>query len=179
MVNATNITRNRLKQLLPQLFEPAVVTGDPYLRLQLTSELPALLSMKLVQEALLVPSSVISPLPNMPSFTIGMLNIRDRVLMVVDFGELLGLPPMRTNPREYQVITIELPTINKYLGLAVHRIRGVTRHPTAIQLSPAHKIPSCLEPYVLGSLVEEGTKVSVLDSDTISSLPAIYQNHYV
>jgi positive phototaxis protein PixI len=103
-----NTTLTRLQQLLPELFQPLVVTGDLYLRCQLTPEIPALLPMARVQEALLVPATAISPMPNLPAFTIGIMNARDRVFWVVDLGQLLGLPPLPTNPREYQVVVMQL-----------------------------------------------------------------------
>jgi positive phototaxis protein PixI len=180
----TNTTLTRLQQLLPELFQPLVVTGDLYLRFQLTPEIPALLPMARVQEALLVPATAISPLPNLPAFTIGIMNARDRVFCVVDLGQLLGLPPIPTNPRDYQVVVMQLaatapdsfdPTdlsAEPSLGLAVCRVRGVARfEPQHLQLSVAD-VPECLQPHLLGCFIEADERILVLNPATIATAPA-------
>jgi positive phototaxis protein PixI len=174
-----NTTLARLQQLLPQLFEPVVVSGDPYLRFQLSTDLTALLSMERVEEALQVSASSISPLPNLPDFAIGMMSARDRVFCVVDLGQLLGLPALPVNPRNYQIIVISfrpLGTENhdgseKYLGLAVLKVVGVARFETKPLPMLAENCPTCLEPYLLGSLTEKNLQISVLNAESIANSP--------
>jgi positive phototaxis protein PixI len=185
----TNTTLTRLQQLLPELFQPLVVTGDLYLRFQLTPEIPALLPMARVQEALLVPATAISPLPNLPAFAIGIMNARDRVFWVVDLGQLLGLPPLPSNPRDYQVVVMQLtatepepdsiaPTdlsAELSLGLAVGRVRGVARFESQhLQLSVAD-VPECLQPYILGCFIEADEQILVLNPVTIVTAPTRFE----
>jgi positive phototaxis protein PixI len=183
----TNTTLTRLQQLLPELFQPLVVTGDLYLRFQLTPELPALLPMARVQEALLVPATAISPLPNLPAFTIGIMNARDRVFLVVDLGQLLGLPPLLTNPRDYQVVVMQLAATEPglldpadssnepSLGLAVSRVRGVARFESQhLQLQVAG-VPECLQPHTLGCFIEADKQILVLNPATIVTAPTRYE----
>jgi positive phototaxis protein PixI len=181
-----NTTLDRLQQLLPQLFQPLQVVGDPYLRFQLTPDIPALLSMERVQEALLVANSSISPLPNMPALAIGLMNARDRVFLVVDLAQVLGLPPLPINPRNYQVIVIRLSELGnedneaqKYLGLAVHKVRGVARFETAQLKSLAKEYPVGLQPYVLGSFQETKEQILVLDTGSIANAPLLLKNPFV
>ncbi len=184
-----NTTLTRLEQLLPQLFQPLEISGDLYLRFQLTPEIPALLSMERVLEALLVPASSISPLPNLPSMTIGMMNSRDRVFCVVDLGQLLGLPPIAINPRDYQVIAIDLPmpsvrmgdtpsSSSKCLGLAVRQVRGVARLETHQLQSGCGDVPECLTPYLMGSFIESDRRSVLLDADAIATAPALFHNPF-
>jgi twitching motility protein PilI len=172
----------RLKELLPQLFQPIQISGDSYLRFQLTSELPALLSMTQVQEAVLVPANAVTPLPNMPAFVLGLMSSRDRVFCVVDLAQLLELPPMPLNLREYQVVSIYLPatipeeTGGKCLGLAVRRVRGSMRF-EAEQLQPVFgEFPECLTPYLSGCMVEAEERTLVLDTTAIATSPALLKN---
>jgi positive phototaxis protein PixI len=181
----TNTTITRLQQLLPQLFQPVQVIGDPYLRFQLTTELPMLLSMEKVQEALVIPSHSISPLPNLPTFAIGLMNARDRVFLVIDLAQLLGLPPLPINPQQYQIIVIqssaietENPESQKYLGLAVQRVRGVTRFQAEQLQSLAGDFPSCLTPYLLGSFDEASAQILVLDNESIVNAPLLLHNPF-
>jgi positive phototaxis protein PixI len=178
-----NTTLTRLQQLLPELFQPLVVTGDLYLRFQLTPEIPALLPMARVQEALLVPATAISPLPNLPAFTIGIMNARDRVFCVVDLGQLLGLPPLPTNPREYQVVVMQLAgtepesfdaadsATEPSLGLAVQRVRGVARFESQHLQPSATDVPECLQPHLLGCFIEADRQILVLNPATIATAP--------
>ena len=195
----TNTTLTRLQQLLPQLFQPLEISGDLYLRFQLTPEIPALLSMERVVEALLVPATAISPLPNLPSMTIKMMNSRDRVFCVVDLGQLLGLPPIAINPRDYQVIAIDLPTpivrvasleenrvgdaaarsSGKCLGLAVRQVRGVARLETSQLQASVGDVPECLTPYLVGSFIEDDRRSVVLDADAIAKAPALFHNPFI
>ncbi|WP_309728575.1 chemotaxis protein CheW [Chamaesiphon sp. OTE_75_metabat_556] len=191
----TNTTLTRLQQLLPELFQPLVVTGDLYLRFQLTPEIPALLPMARVQEALLVPATAISPLPNLPAFMIGMMNARDRVFWVVDLGQLLGLPQILTNPRDYQVVVMQLAATEPEsfaerlqgridpagssnepsLGLAVSRVRGVARfEPQHLQLSVAD-VPACLQPHLLGCFIEADKQILVFNPATIATAPTRFE----
>jgi positive phototaxis protein PixI len=184
-----NTTLTRLQQLLPELFQPLVVTGDLYLRFQLTPELPALLPMSRVQEALLVPANAISPLPNLPAFTIGIMNARDRVFWVVDLGQLLGLPPLPTNPREYQVVVIQLAETESEsfaaadsatepsLGLAVQRVRGVARFESQNLQPSATDVPECLQPHLLGCFIEADRQILVLNPVTIATAPTRFEQH--
>lgn len=185
-----NTTLARLQQLLPQLFQPVAVSGDLYLRFQLTPEIPALLSMERVQEALLVPASAISPLPNLPDFTIGIMHARDRVFCVVDLGQLLGLPSMPTHLQDYQVVVINLLateteeidtaglSAGKYLGLAVRRVSGVARFETEKLQTPGAEFPACLQLYQMGCLVAADERVLVLDTAAIANSPALRNNPF-
>ncbi len=181
----TNTSLERLQQLLPQLFQPIEVIGDPYLRFQLTPEIPVLLSMERVQEALVVPASSISPLPNLPAFSIGLMNARDRVFLVVNLAQLLGLSPLPTNPRNYQIIIIQLSEMvtddsesMKYLGLAVQQVRGVARFKTGQMQSLTGDLPSCLAPHLLGSLGEAAERSLVLDVNSIIKAPSLLKNPF-
>jgi positive phototaxis protein PixI len=181
----------RLKELLPQLFQPVQISGESYLRFQLTPELPALLPMEQVQEAMLVSANSVTPLPNMPAFVLGLMSSRERVFCVVDLGQLLGLPPMLTNPREYQVVVMPLPTPSteassssspsseKRIGLAVHRVRGVARFNSEQLRSPVSEFPNCLMPYLMGCIEEAEKRVLVLNAGAIAHSATLSKNPLV
>jgi positive phototaxis protein PixI len=189
----TNTTLSRLQQLLPQLFQTVQVSGSPYLRFQLTPETPALVPMEWVQEALLVPASFISPLPNMPAFSIGIMNARDQVFCVIDLAQLLGLSTLPTNPRNYQIVVMSLsaakneasdtppssPLAAKCLGLAVHQVCGVNRFDNNNLRSIIGNIPDCLKSYLTGCFIEGNQEIVVLDSKAIVQTPLLLKNPFV
>jgi positive phototaxis protein PixI len=172
----TNSSLARLQELLPQLFQPVAVAGDPYLRFQLTTEIPALLSMELVQEALLVPEDSISSLPNLPDFCIGVMNSRNRVFCVVDLAQLLGVAAPPINYREYQVIVVNLNDPGKLLGLAVSRVRGIARLSVEQLESIDGTVPAVLTPYLTGCVFEGNERVVVMDANSIVTSPLLSVN---
>jgi twitching motility protein PilI len=166
-----NTTLSRLQELLPQLFQPVEVVGDAYLRFQLTPDLPALLSMERVQEALLVPANTISPLPNLPAHTIGVMNARDRVFCVVDLAQLLGVAAPLPTQREYQVIVVNLSDTGKFLGLAVSRVRGIMRLAVNQWDSIGAEIPDVLTPYLSGCVMDGNDRLLGLNTDALLTSP--------
>jgi positive phototaxis protein PixI len=176
MTATTNASLSRLQELLPQLFQPVEVAGDPYLRFQLTPEIPALLSMERVQAAVLVPASSITPMPNLPDFSIGVMNARDRVFCVVDLAQLLGVAAPLMNYREYQVIVVELVESGKLLGLAVSRVRGIARLSVEQLESIDQTVPASLTPYLTGCVFEGNERVAIMDMNSILTSPVLSVN---
>lgn len=150
---STSSPASRIQANLTELFEGNITPGDPYIKFQLTREVTALLSMKQVKESSIVEAGKITPLPNMPTSTIGMMNSRDRVFCIFDLSQLLGFPVQQITPRQYQIIvlqTIEEPAIQ--IGFAVMNLQGIIRL-TSEQIQPTTKIDSLnshLAPFVSG-----------------------------
>jgi twitching motility protein PilI len=146
--------------------------------------------MEWVQEALIVPASSISPLPNMPAFLIGIINARDRVFCVIDLAQLLGLSTLPPNPRNYQVLVMPLsaarnkandkssPLAIKSLGLAVHQVCGVDRFDNNDLRSTIGDIPTYLKSYLTGCFMEGNREIVVLDSKAIVQSPLLLKNPF-
>jgi positive phototaxis protein PixI len=175
----------RLQHLLPQLFQAQQQPGQPYLRFQLSQDSLALLSMKQVQESVLVAAEQITPVPNMPSSVLGLTNSRNTVFLVVDLPHLMELTTSQINPQHYQVIVVRVPSIQptpqsseqeSFLGLAVPRILGVTRL-VERDIQPIGKaISASLTPYLSGQILEQEQAIAVLDLKTIVTAPSL-QSH--
>jgi positive phototaxis protein PixI len=161
----------RLKELLPQLFQPVQISGESYLRFQLTPELPALLPMEQVQEAMLVSADSVTPLPNMPAFILGLMSSRERIFCVVALGQLLG-PSTEASGSSWA-------SSEKRIGLAVHRVRGVARFNTEQLRSPISEFPTCLTPYLMGCIEEAEERVLVLDAGAIVHSATLSKNPLV
>jgi positive phototaxis protein PixI len=169
---------SRLEQLLPQLFEASLPEGDPYLRFQLTADLIVSISMKQVQESLLVEVGNITPLPNMSASVIGMMSSRDRVFCVVDLAQLLLLPSTLASARKYHIIVVKVTDTTlvddridspqeTYLGFAVNYIQGITRITSEKIQPPRDNFPICLTDYICGAVVESAQELLVLNIEAI------------
>jgi twitching motility protein PilI len=166
---STTSSLSRLQELLPELFRSTQLTGDPYLRFGLTSELSALLSMEYVKESLLVAGENITPLPNMSGAVMGLMNSRDRVFCVIDLAQLLGLSPLSTYSRQYHTIVARIFQAEKelLLGIAVNRVQGISRVISEEMRSPPRDFPPSLIPYLHGCLKDQEKHLPVLNIEAI------------
>ena len=163
---------SRIQAHLQELFQKNSVSGNPYIKFQLTPEITALLSMERVQETLIVEAVQITPLPSMPESVIGIMNSRDRVFCIFDLPRLLTLPYSSLTPRQYQIVVLQTNSETPiYLGLAVNNIQGIMRLTSEQIGSSTDAISPELVRYVSG-VVNSDTPVlefdRILDSITAS-----------
>jgi positive phototaxis protein PixI len=179
-------TTDRLKDLLPQLFNTQKLEGNYYLRFQLTAEISALIDLKYVQESLTIEGEQITAVPNLPEYVVGLMSSRNQVFLAVDLAHLIGFPPATVNLRQYQTIVaqinsktglVESEDINLF-GLTVKRILGISRI-LPEQFSPVtSEVPEILLPYVQNYAVLQNnsdTHNTLLETNSRSFLIDISQ----
>ncbi|AFY76941.1 MAG: purine-binding chemotaxis protein CheW [Hydrococcus sp. C42_A2020_068] len=148
--------------------------GQAYLKFQLDAKTQAALSMDAAQEVLIVPSSRLTFMPNMPYCVLGLLNQRSRVYWVVDLPQLLEMPMLPSDTQQYNITIAR--SGNMALALAVLTVRGVTRFlPEAIQ-SPIGTVAPGLTPYLQGLVPQEREILLVLDPEAILNSTALNAN---
>ena len=87
-----------------------------------------------VQEVLRV--SEISPVPGAPEYVLGIINLRGKIVTVIDTGKLLGLNPITKSD---DMRTIIVNTADESVGLMVDRIGNVVAvEPGDIDAPPAN-----------------------------------------
>jgi twitching motility protein PilI len=177
-------SRDRLQELIPQLFQPVDVSGDSYLRFQLTPKIPALFPMESIEEAILVPVNLVTPIPSMPPAFIGLLNSQNHVFCIVDLCHLLGFSPLPANLQAYQVVVINFTKkahadVPQWLGFAVPRVSGLIRFQSEALQTEMQDYPTELAPYILGNFVIADTTLRVLDVQAIASTPALLTNPFI
>ena len=172
-MSTTTSNFSRLQELLPELFQANQLTGESYLRCQLTPEISVLLSMESVQESLLVDEEQITPIPSMSPYVIGLMSSRDRVFALIDLPVLLGLTTnISTSRRVYHTIVTrvrESSDSEKELlfGFAFHRVQGVTRINSEQMQSLSEDVSSSLIPYLSGCLSDREQQTPVLEMANI------------
>lgn len=77
------------------------------------------------------PLGVYTPLPAVPSFVVGLVNVRGRLLTVIDLRPLLGLPPAPPGPGAQQLI---ISVDDSEISLLADSVVSV-RH-SSVELSP-------------------------------------------
>lgn len=151
--------------LTPQLNQLQNPLEDAYLRFQLEQQTDAILPMEYAQEVLIVPQGRITPMPNMPTCVLGLLNRRGRVLWVIDLAQMLNLHHDGTNLRQYNVIIIRVGSV--ILGLVVQAVKGTTRLMSDSIQSPFRQVASSLQPYLRGYVLQQDEILLVLDAQAI------------
>jgi len=173
---ASSTTKDRLEKLLPELFSEQNISGDSYLRLQLNSQILALIDLNQVQESFVVPSREITTIPNVPEYVLGLMTSRSEVFFALDLAHLIGLSPEIINCRQYQVIVVQTSVADElikdnaeqsdnpnFLGLVVNRILGVSRILDDDFESLDGDIPDVLSHFVKGSIKQQDNKYLLLD----------------
>ena len=152
--------------------------GDTYLKFHLSRQIPAVLSMRYIQEAMILPARRLTPMPNMPTPMMGLMNRRSRVVWVVDLAQLLGLAVFdAASTQQYMLILIQVGSVP--LGLAVHQVEGIVRLETAAIQSPVGQVSAALVPYLRGCLLQQQPQqqpqevMLVLDAEAIAQSPIL------
>lgn len=143
--------------------------GELYLRFYVTSELEFALSATAIREVISSPPDRITPIPNASPLLLGTLNLRGRVIWVVDLGQFLGEPTaLNTDRPEITVIAVEDRDI--IIGLAVDRISGMEwLDVEAVQT--VTNVPDSMIPFLRGEwLLDDRTHQCLLLLDQIAIL---------
>jgi twitching motility protein PilI len=144
---------------------PQVTIGDSYLKFHLNQQTLAVLALKHIQEAVVVPMHLLTPMPNMPDCIMGLMNWRSRIFWAIDLPGMLSLPALHTHQRQHNVIVISTESV--LLGLVVQSIQGITRILTDNIESPVGQVPSGLVPYLRGCVLQDKEIALVLDAPAI------------
>lgn len=164
----------KLPTLEPQSSPLQEGLGDPYLRLQVGEKVPTAIPMQTTREVLVVPVEQITPIPNMPSCVLGLLNQRSRVFWVVDLSIMLGYAGLTANTRQFNIVILQVGQIP--LGLAVPAVQGVMRFPTDMIQSPIGTVAPNIAPYLRGCLPDKQEILLVLDPDAIVHASVLQRN---
>jgi positive phototaxis protein PixI len=157
---------------------PSRSTGEAYLKFQLSRQTPAVFSMRHVQEALILPTRRLTPMPNMPAPILGLTNRRSRISWVVDLPQLLGLSALDANTQQHTLILVQVGAIS--ISFAVQQVEGITRlQPEDIQ-SPRGQVTSALVPYLRGCILQQQEHkqevLLVLDPEAIAQSALLQGN---
>jgi positive phototaxis protein PixI len=163
--------------MLPTIESQAqrLAMDEPYLKVQLTDRRAALLPMGQAQEAIAIPSDRITPVPNMPSCVLGLLNQRSRVFWAIDLPRLLDLSDQPFNGQQYNLVIVKSGNNpgNSLLGLVVPKVQGILRFNAEEIYSPDGEAPSSLVSYLQGYFTQAEETLWVLDTEAIIHSPTL------
>ncbi|MBH8577750.1 purine-binding chemotaxis protein CheW [Nostocaceae cyanobacterium CENA369] len=138
---------------------------DGYLKFQLNQQTTAVLSMKHAQEAVVLPIEAVTPMPNMPTCILGLMNWRSRIIWAVDLPRMLNLEALDRKLWQYNAIVVKVESL--ILGLVVQEIKGTTKFMPDDIRSPIGQVTSSLVPYLRGCVVQQEETLLVLDAQAL------------
>ena len=101
----------------------------------------------------------VTPLPKTPEHILGVINMQDRIILVMDIRRLFNLPIVEILPRHKMII---LHTLNRDAALVVDNVSGVIESPQIT--TPDRVFP---EIKYLKGMIKEGTITLILDIEKI------------
>jgi positive phototaxis protein PixI len=124
---------------------------DSYLKFQLNQQTGAVLSISHTQEAIVIPVTSVTAIPNMPP-----------IIWVVDLPKMFNLESLDYRLRQYNIIVIQIKSM--ILGVVVQEIQGTTKFTVDDIRSPVGQVASSLVPYLCGCIVQQEEILLVLDA---------------
>jgi twitching motility protein PilI len=149
---------------------------ESYLNLQVNPSTQVILPMTQTQEVVVIERKKITPIPNMQSFVLGLLNQRSQVVWVVDLAAMFNFTPLDLEESNYNIAIIRIN--KKALGIAVEQIQGIKQiQPEMIQ-SPVGVVNLNIIPYLRGCIFHEQKMYLVLEPEAFLS-GNLGKNHYL
>lgn len=105
---------------------------------------------------------VITWIPNLPDWVLGVANLRGEIISVVELRRCFGLP-MQAHDESSRIVVVRSEDHEVVAGLIVDRVVGITGiHPNRVA-SYASQDTSGLAPFLTGAVEEKGRVVAMMD----------------
>lgn len=167
--------RMALKRADQQSVADEAVQEETYLKFLLDPQTVAVISVRSIQEAFILPSRQLTPIPNLPAALLGLTNRRNQIIWVVDLAQLLGISMFDATARQYSLLLIQVGLVQ--IGLAVHSIEGMVRLSPELIQAPIGQMSVSLLPYLKGCAWQpQGDRqeiILVLDAEAIVQSPTL------
>ncbi len=107
----------------------------------------------------------VTTVPNTPDFVEGVINIRGRVIPVIDLRKRLGLPPKEIE-KQTRILNIEIDS--KLIGFIVDEVTGVITIPSnIIEKTPDIVVAGVESVYIIGVCKLEDNLLILLDFNRV------------
>jgi len=127
-----------------------------------------------IQEIIIVEK--ITPLPYMPPYILGVVNLRGNITGVIDLAKFLNLP-YDSQPSSSERINVIITIFNKKnLGFTAHEIKGVKSFDTEKIMPAKVGIESHIKPFIEGVAKDEANNlISILSLENLLTSEELLQ----
>jgi purine-binding chemotaxis protein CheW len=116
----------------------------------------------------------ITPIPNVPSWLLGVTNLRGEIVSTVDLRGYLGME-VRPIDQDKRVVVVRSLKDELTTGLVVDRVEGIRGLPLDRIGRPSIDLPERLAPFVIGLMPQEGGVLVVVDVEKLLLSPEMRQ----
>ena len=164
---------------LPNSPETSELGKQQFLRFSLLPDVNLMITLSEIAAVLKIPFGEIIPIPDMPSWVMGVYNWRGQIVWMIDLGELLGFTPwyqqssVASTHKAVVIHPSEQDTKNKtsgdLVGLVVSDVNDIELCDTNLIYSPpGSAVTAELAPFLRGYWVKEnGDIIVALGGDAI------------
>jgi chemotaxis signal transduction protein len=181
IATSTAAPSDRLKQLLPQLFEADTRSGTAFLRLQVTADTTMALPLDCIEETQLLAPPDITPMPNMPHHLLGLMRVRGQVLWLASLAHFLGLATSVERIYRYETIVLRMNPVAQlgidsgstgdlFFGLAVNKIKGSMRLDAEAIAPIGADVSNALRPFLSGQVEHDQETILILNPTALTQL---------
>ena len=89
----------------------------------------------------------ITPVPDMPPYVVGVINLRGKVIPVIDLRERFGMPK-KEHDKNTRIVVVELA--GKVVGFVVDGVNEVLRIPSSVTEPPPALVSNAEKDYITG-----------------------------
>jgi len=106
----------------------------------------------------------ITPVPNSPDFVVGVLNMRGRIVTIIDVCKKLGLPKAEATNKRRNIIVYSQ---NEYIGMLVDRVAEVVHAEWNKVTPPPSNVRGVQGKYFEGVYKTEDGLIAILDMEEV------------
>ena len=147
----------------PSTLTPKSEEVQKFLRFQLGGKDTTLMAVNPIVEIIPLKIREILPVPQMPSYVLGIYNWRGDMLWLADLGHLVGFPPLfQSRSSRNQAMAIVVQSEEKYLGMVVSQVTDIEPYPWS-QMRPTDPqlFSERLVPFLQGFFITESNEILV------------------
>lgn len=115
---------------------------------------------------------LITPVPGLPSWLLGVANLHGDIISVVDLAQFLHIaaPSDRSSPK-----LIVARAADQRIGLLVDAVELIHTLPAELIISPPFEVQAELAPYLRGAAERDRVYIRVLDGERLLTSPQMQQ----
>ena len=142
--------------------------GQVYLKFDLGAKVPVVVPMNYVREAISRSLQHLTPMPEMPSYVLGLMHRQAQVMWAIDLAQLLEIGHINAHLADQDFIILRVG--ETYAAIAVHQIHGSTWL-SAEEIQPSLSHSTGQSHYLSGCVLKKQEVMFVLDAEAIVQAP--------
>lgn len=108
---------------------------------------------------------ILTPVPQAPDCVLGLMNLRGRIVTIIDLAKKLGFLHKNNNKKESKIVIVY--SQDEYIGLLVDQVGDIVPLDITKLESPPVNINSLIINYLTGVLKTDNGLIGILDVESV------------